>query len=132
MYIVKVFEFDIVFIQEENSIVHEEFMNNIPRPFFRSVAIMAASMSVSVDLRNQTQVERLRQVLRLWTRKMMGLEIIFKVCIYMYIDSCLFACFKVEEDTSALTTKSKFALMERYLVCCAAGLQRCYYHRRKQ
>ncbi|XP_048606992.1 F-box protein At1g80960-like [Brassica napus] len=64
--------------KEENSTVHEEYMNNIPRPFFRSVAIMAASMSVSVDLRNQTQVERLRQVLRLWTRKMMGLEIIFK------------------------------------------------------
>lgn len=30
-----------------------------------------------------TEVERLRQVLRLWTRKMIELEIIFKVCTFM-------------------------------------------------
>ncbi|CAF2100552.1 unnamed protein product [Brassica napus] len=40
--------------------------------------IPTASLSVRVDLMNPTEVERLRQVLRLWTRKMIELEIIFK------------------------------------------------------
>lgn len=53
---------------------------------------------------------------------MMGFEIIFKVCIYMYIDLCLFVCFKVEEDISVLIIKFKFVLMECYLVCCVVGL----------
>ncbi|CAN6889129.1 unnamed protein product [Brassica oleracea] len=40
--------------------------------------IPTASLSVRVDLMNPTEVERLRQVLRLWTLKMIELEIIFK------------------------------------------------------
>ena len=67
--------------------MHEEFVNNISGGLFKPIALMAASMSVSINLMNRTQVERLRQVLVLWIRKMRVLEITFKVC----------ACFKVEE-----------------------------------
>ncbi|ESQ27142.1 hypothetical protein EUTSA_v10019621mg [Eutrema salsugineum] len=57
----------------EEKIVHEEFVN-----LFGELA-WTASLSVSVDLMNLTQVERLRQVLRLWnTHQMLELEILFK------------------------------------------------------
>lgn len=67
--------------------MHEEFVNNISGGLCKPIALMAASMSVSINLMNRTEVERLRQVLVLWIRKMTVLEITFKVC----------ACFKVEE-----------------------------------
>ena len=62
--------------QEKKSIGHEEFVN-----LSGDFLIPTASLSVRVDLMNPTEVERLRQVLRLWTRKMIELEIIFKVCL---------------------------------------------------
>ncbi|CAN7064895.1 unnamed protein product [Brassica rapa subsp. trilocularis] len=46
----------------------------------KSIGLMAASMSVSINLMNRIKVERLRQVLGLWIRKMRILEITFKVC----------------------------------------------------
>ncbi|KAF3608999.1 hypothetical protein DY000_02051531 [Brassica cretica] len=55
------------------SIGHEEFVN-----LSGDILIPTASLSVRVDLMNPTEVERLRQVLRLWTCKMIELEIIFK------------------------------------------------------
>ncbi|CAA7020012.1 unnamed protein product [Microthlaspi erraticum] len=62
--------------QEENCSVHEEFVVNTCGGLLR--ASLAASLSVSVDLVNPRQVERLRQVLLLWTRKIKELEILFK------------------------------------------------------
>ncbi|KAG2324177.1 hypothetical protein Bca52824_006905 [Brassica carinata] len=62
--------------KEEKSIVHEEFVNNIG--LFKSIILMTASMSVSINLMNRTEVERLRQVLGLWIRRMRVLEITFK------------------------------------------------------
>ncbi|CAN7000618.1 unnamed protein product [Brassica rapa subsp. trilocularis] len=59
--------------KEKKSIGHEEFVN-----LSGDFLIPTASLSVRVDLMNPTEVERLRQVLRLWTRKMIELEIIFK------------------------------------------------------
>ncbi|CAN6876948.1 unnamed protein product, partial [Brassica oleracea] len=64
--------------KEEKSIVHEEFVNNISGGLCKPIALMAASMSVSINLMNRTEVERLRQVLVLWIRKMRVLEITFK------------------------------------------------------
>ncbi|CAG7909108.1 unnamed protein product [Brassica rapa] len=64
--------------KEEKSIVHEEFMNNISGGLCESIGDVLKSMSVSIDLMNRTEVERLRQVLRLWICEMLVLEIIFK------------------------------------------------------
>lgn len=58
--------------KEEKSIVHEEFVNNISGGLCKPIALMAASMSVSINLMNRTEVERLRQVLVLWIRKNEG------------------------------------------------------------
>ncbi|KAL1205599.1 F-box protein [Cardamine amara subsp. amara] len=63
--------------KEEKSIGHEELVKisgELLRPRFTG----SACLSVSVDLMNRTQVERLRQVLGLWTHKMTVLEIVFK------------------------------------------------------
>ena len=62
--------------------MHEEFMNNISGGLCESIGDVLKSMSVSIDLMNRTEVERLRQVLRLWICEMLVLEIIFKVCLY--------------------------------------------------
>ncbi|CAA7039375.1 unnamed protein product [Microthlaspi erraticum] len=59
--------------KERKSIVHEEFVN-----ICGELLMETPSLSVSVDLMNPTEVERLRQVLRLWTCKMNELEILFK------------------------------------------------------
>lgn len=58
-------------------------MNTIYGELLRPFAILYVALSVSVDLMNPTEVERLRQVLGLWTRKILELEIIFKVCTYI-------------------------------------------------
>lgn len=65
-------------ISEEKSIGNEEFVNTIYDELLRPFAILYVALSVSVDLMNLTKVERLRQVLGLWTRKILELEIIFK------------------------------------------------------
>ncbi|CAH2067947.1 unnamed protein product [Thlaspi arvense] len=62
--------------QEENCIGHEEFVVNSCVELLGGWPI--ASLSVSVDLKNPTEVERLRQVLLVWTRHMVELEILFK------------------------------------------------------
>ncbi|CAF2311607.1 unnamed protein product [Brassica napus] len=64
--------------KEEKSNVHEKFVNNISGGLCKSIALMAASMSVSINLMNRTEFEMLRQVLVLWIRKMTVLEITFK------------------------------------------------------
>ncbi|CAN7138881.1 unnamed protein product, partial [Brassica rapa subsp. narinosa] len=64
--------------KEEKSNVHEEFVNNISGGLCKSIALMAASMSVSINLMNRTEVEMLREVLVLWIRKMTVLKITFK------------------------------------------------------
>ncbi|CAH2067942.1 unnamed protein product, partial [Thlaspi arvense] len=62
--------------QEEKNSGHEEFLVNTSELLRIS---LAASLSVSVDLLNPREVERLRQVLLLWTRGLMvELEILFK------------------------------------------------------
>ncbi|AEE36472.1 F-box and Leucine Rich Repeat domains containing protein [Arabidopsis thaliana] len=65
-------------ISEEKSIGNEEFVNTIYGELLRPFANLYVALSVSVDLMNPTEVERLRQVLGLWTRKILELEIIFK------------------------------------------------------
>ncbi|KAF8106481.1 hypothetical protein N665_0139s0070 [Sinapis alba] len=64
--------------EEEKSIVHEEFVNNISDGLCKSIELRAASMSVSINLMSRTEVERLRQLLGLWIRKMRVLEITLK------------------------------------------------------
>ncbi|CAN6931584.1 unnamed protein product, partial [Brassica oleracea] len=59
--------------KEKKIIWHEELVN-----LFGKLWISAGSLSVSVDLNNPTEFERLQKVLRAWTRKMSELEIIFK------------------------------------------------------
>ncbi|KAF2592607.1 hypothetical protein F2Q70_00044364, partial [Brassica cretica] len=59
--------------KEKKIIWHEELVN-----LFGKLWISAGSLSVSVDLNNPTEFERLQKVLRAWTRKMSKLEIIFK------------------------------------------------------
>lgn len=70
-------------IKEENCSGHEEFVGNTCGELLR--ASFSASLSVSVDLMNPREVERLRQVLLLWTCKMEELEIVFKVCVQKHI-----------------------------------------------
>ncbi|EOA22677.1 hypothetical protein CARUB_v10003381mg [Capsella rubella] len=48
-------------ISGEKSIGNEEFVNNIYGELLRLIAILWAGLSVSVDLMNRTEVERLRQ-----------------------------------------------------------------------
>ncbi|KAG2324513.1 hypothetical protein Bca52824_007241 [Brassica carinata] len=59
--------------KEKKIIWHEELVN-----LFGKLRITAGSLSVSVDLNNPTEFERLQKVLRAWTHKMRELEIIFK------------------------------------------------------
>lgn len=75
-------------IKEENCIGHGEFVVNTCGELLR--VRLPASLSVSVDLMNRREVERLRQVLLLWSFTMAKLEIFFKVC---YI-----SCFCVDES----------------------------------
>ncbi|CAN7085897.1 unnamed protein product [Brassica oleracea var. botrytis] len=53
-------------------------LQHIKVNLFGKLWISAGSLSVSVDLNNPTEFERLQKVLRAWTRKMSELEIIFK------------------------------------------------------
>ncbi|XP_020891168.1 F-box protein At1g80960-like isoform X2 [Arabidopsis lyrata subsp. lyrata] len=62
--------------QEENCIGHGEFVVNTCGELLR--VRLPASLSVSVDLMNRREVERLRQVLLLWSFTMAKLEIFFK------------------------------------------------------
>lgn len=88
-----------IFDQEEKSIVHEEFMNNmISGELCELIGDVHKSMSVNIDLMNRREVERLRQVLRLWIREMLVLEIIFKVCVFVCFD------FKVKRLNFAFLT----------------------------
>lgn len=65
----------IIIIQEKKIIWHEELVSL----FGIKSRITAGSLSVSVDLNNPTEFERLQEVLHAWTHKMTELEIIFKV-----------------------------------------------------
>lgn len=65
--------------------MHEAFVN-----ISGELLMETPSLSVSVDLMNPTEVERLRQGLRLWTRRMNELEILFKVCTFKF--KCLCHC----------------------------------------
>ncbi|KAL1205588.1 F-box protein [Cardamine amara subsp. amara] len=66
-------------IEDEKSIGHEEFVKMSDELLLsRKLSHVSASLSVSVDLMNRTEVERLRQVLGLWTHEMKELEIVFK------------------------------------------------------
>ncbi|KAG7590776.1 F-box domain [Arabidopsis suecica] len=62
--------------QEENCIGHEEFVVNTCGELLR--VRLPASLSVSVDSMNRREVERLREVLLLWSFTMAKLEIFFK------------------------------------------------------
>lgn len=60
--------------KEKKIIWHEELVSL----FGIKSRITAGSLSVSVDLNNPTEFERLQEVLHAWTHKMTELEIIFK------------------------------------------------------
>ncbi|KAF8103086.1 hypothetical protein N665_0188s0044, partial [Sinapis alba] len=63
----------IIIIQEKKIILHEELVN-----LFGKLWMLGGSLSVTVDLNNPTEFERLQKVLRAWRHKMGELEIIFK------------------------------------------------------